>query len=119
MRLSFIQLGTFVADWRSLRLDDDDLRALEMMLLDNPDRGQVMSGTGGLRKLRFAPPSRHSGKSGGMRVGYIHLPGDGLIVFVLIFSKNEKANLTSAERVQTKTLMERLKRSLNARRNGP
>ncbi len=119
MRLSFIQLGTFVADWRSLRLNDDDLRALEMMLLDNPDRGQVMSGTGGLRKLRFAPPSRHSGKSGGMRVGYIHLPEDGLIVFVLIFSKNEKANLTSAERVQTKTLMERLKRSLNARRNGP
>jgi hypothetical protein len=66
-----LQSATFVAEWRAARLDDDDLRALEALLLENPERGPVMSGTGGLRKLRYAPPSWHIGKSGATRVGYL------------------------------------------------
>lgn len=43
-----------------------DLQALERILIANPDAGDVIPGTGGLRKLRFAPPSWHTGKRGGV-----------------------------------------------------
>ena len=112
MRLTFIQLSTFVADWRRMNLDDDDLRALEATLLENPERGPVMSGTGGLRKIRFAPPSRHTGKSGAMRVCYAHVPAGSAVILAILFAKNEKANLTPAERGEIKALLERVRRSL-------
>jgi len=71
------QLPTFVAKWRGLGLTDDDLRFLEAALMANPDAGPVMRGTGGLRKMRFAPPSWHTGKSGAVRVCYAHFPEYG------------------------------------------
>ena len=95
-----------------MKLNDDDLRALEETLLENPERGAVMSGTGGLRKVRFAPPSRHTGKSGAMRVCYAHVPGSSAVIFAILFAKNEKANLTPAEKSEIRALLERVKRSL-------
>lgn len=95
-----------------MRLDDNDLRNLEAIFLKDPRAGPVMAGTGGLRKLRFAPPSRHSGKSGATRVGYAYFPEVEWVVLFLIFSKSAKANLTPAERQQIKTLLDRIKRSL-------
>jgi hypothetical protein len=51
---------------------------------------------GGVRKVRFGFGGR--GKSGGARVVYL-FGGEGVPIFVLaIFAKNEKANLTAAER---------------------
>jgi hypothetical protein len=110
--LTIIQHANFVSDWRTMRLDDNDLRNLEAIFLKDPRAGPVMAGTGGLRKLRFAPASRHSGKSGATRVGYAYFPEVAWIFLILIFSKNTKANVTPAERVQIKTLLERIKRSL-------
>jgi hypothetical protein len=57
MKLTIAQVSAFVAEWRKLRLTDEDLAALEKMIMDHPDAGAVMAGTGGIRKLRFAPPS--------------------------------------------------------------
>lgn len=112
MRLTFIQLPIFVSDWRRLKLNDDDLRALEALLLDNPSRGPVMSGTGGLRKLRFAPPSWRIGKSGASRVGYAYLMEYETVLLVVIYSKDEKDNLSPSERLQVKALLERVKRAI-------
>jgi hypothetical protein len=60
--LTFIQTAGFVAEFRRLRLTDDDLRALEQMLIADPAAGKFMARTGGVRKIRFAAPSRGSGK---------------------------------------------------------
>lgn len=113
MRLTIVQLSTFAADWRRLKLNDDDLRALEGLLLEGPAAGQVMSGTGGLRKMRFAPPSRHTGKSGAMRVGYAYFPTKEAIYLVVIFAKSDRQNLLPAERNQIKALLRRLDDALN------
>jgi hypothetical protein len=112
VRLTIIQLSTFVADWERLKYTDDDLRALEGLLLEDPERGAVMSGTGGLRKLRFAAPSRHTGKRGATRVGYAHFPAGDSAVLVVIFSKSEKSNLTPVERDEIKQLLERVRRAI-------
>ena len=114
MRLTIIQLPMFVADWERLKYTDDDLRALEGLLLEDPERGVVVRGTGGLRKLRFAAPSRHAGKRGATRVGYVYIPTADSAVLVVIFSKNERANLTAGERSEIKQLIERVRRAIQS-----
>src|SRR5665213_2831955 len=47
--------------WRSEKLRDEDLQALETLIMRNPSGPGIMKGTGGLRKIRFAPPSRGRG----------------------------------------------------------
>lgn len=96
--MRFIQSSVFSKDWERLGLSDDDLRALENALIANPNSGPVVSGTGGLRKIRFAPEGSPRGKSGGYRVGYVHY--DRFCVFVLItaYGKSEKADLSAEDK---------------------
>ena len=51
-------------------LDDDDFRGLQNLLMLQPEAGDSIPGTGGLRKLRFADARRGKGKRGGLRVIY-------------------------------------------------
>jgi len=51
-------------------LADNDYRDLQNFLLLSPKAGDVIAGTGGLRKLRFGDPSRGKGKRGGLRIIY-------------------------------------------------
>lgn len=108
MRFSLIQLTGFGRKWRAADLADEDLQALESELLENPESGEVMKGTGGLRKMRFAPPSGRRGKSGSMRVGYAVFPDYGRIYLVTMFPKNVQENLTPAERNAVKALLGRI-----------
>jgi len=62
----------------------------------HPLKGDVVPGTGGLRKLRFGRGAR--GTSGGVRVVYYYYDADHPIFLLEIFGKSEKADLTKAER---------------------
>lgn len=105
MTLTFIQFAAFVADWKDLGLGDGDLRAMEALLLDRPERGQVIPGTGGLRKLRFAPPSWHTGKRGAARVVYAHFPDVHRLYLFAIYGKAAQADLSPADRKRFATLL--------------
>lgn len=76
--LTFINTAVFDQQWAALGLGDEDLSRLQQALIEDPEAGNVVSGTGGLRKVRFAPPG--SGKSGGVRVGYGYFPGHGIVL---------------------------------------
>ena len=89
------------------------MQALEQMLLQNPDVGVVVPGTGGLRKVRFAPRSRHQGKSGSFRVGYAHFRLPDAIYFLAIYPKNEQANLTAAEKAEARQIIEFISRGIS------
>jgi len=80
-------------------LDDDDLRELEISLLSNPLQGDVIPGTGGARKMRFAPASTGMGKRGGLRVCYALIPEFATVVMVTAYTKRKKGDLTEAEKV--------------------
>jgi hypothetical protein len=108
VRFSLIQLGPFDRKWRAARLSDEDLQALEQLIMRRPDAGDVIRGAGGLRKIRFAPPTWHRGKSGALRICYAVYQEFGLIFLVTLFGKNEQANLTDAERQQAKLVLERI-----------
>ena len=109
MRVSLIQLSPFVAKWAKLGLNDDDLRHLEELFLADPQSGDVIPGTGGLRKLRFAPPSRRTGKRGGLRVIYAWIASASEIYLFTLYGKNEQADLTSDEKRFYRQVLQRLR----------
>ena len=53
MTRTFIQTHEFSRRWDELGFDDDDLRKLELDIMNNPDKYPIMQGTGGLRKAGY------------------------------------------------------------------
>lgn len=81
----------------------DERKAIVDRLAADPACGVVIPGSGGIRKVRFGFGGR--GKSGGARIIYL-FSGENLPVFALaVFAKNEKANLSMAERNALATLV--------------
>jgi len=117
MRLTFVQLRTYVADLSRLGLTDDDQRAIEAALLDRPTIGVVMPGTGGLRKMRYAPLRSGGGKSGGIRICYAFFEIDDHIYLVTAFAKNEQANLSATQKNAMRLLLHKIQQDLNTRRH--
>lgn len=110
MKRSFIELPFFQTKWKSLGLNDDDLRRLQAELLTDPKVGAVMQGTGGVRKMRFA--FEHRGKSGGVRVIYVDFEVYEEIYLLTAYTKNEKSNLTKEERNELRRLVDVLERQI-------
>ena len=92
MTRTFVELPIFRSRWDDLGLDDSDLRRLQMELLEDPKVGDVMRGTGGVRKMRFS--FEHKGKSGGVRVIYVDFEVYEKIYLLTAYTKNEKDNLS-------------------------
>lgn len=106
----FVELPSFRAEWKAMGLTDFDLRRLQEELLANPAIGAVMKGTGGVRKMRF--PFEHRGKSGSVRVIYIDFEIREKLYLLTAYPKNEKDNLSKAERNELKKLVEILETEL-------
>lgn len=78
-------------------------------LMEDPACGKVMPGCGGLRKIRLADPRRGKGKRGGARIIYLHVPEADWIFLVDIYDKDEKEDLSAAEKKVLAKLAEQLK----------
>ena len=74
-------------------LSDDEYRMLQWHLQEKPDSGDVVRGSGGVRKVRWAPEGK--GKSGGVRVIYYWKKSDYEIWMLTIYSKSEQATIPS------------------------
>jgi len=101
----FIEAGLFTR-LRGQYLGDEDYRGLQNHLMARPDAGAVIRGGGGVRKVRWAAGGK--GKSGGLRVIYYWLTADDQIVFLTLYRKNEKENLSAAELTQIVKLIKEL-----------
>ena len=112
MKAIFVELPAF-AKYRSEYLDDEGFRDLQNSLMTNPEAGDVIEGTGGLRKLRQPDPRRGKGKRGGLRVIYYWWDGKRQFWLFTLYDKDEMDDLSAKEK---KALKEMLKRELEARR---
>ena len=77
-------------------LDDDGYAALQAFLSVHSQAGDVIRGTGGVRKIRWAMPGR--GKRGGSRIIYYWLTKEEHIYLLTVYAKGAKDDLTAAER---------------------
>ena len=110
MTRTFIELPIFRTRWKDMGLNDDDLRRLQEELLADPKVGEVMKGTGGVRKMRFAFEKR--GKSGSVRVIYVDFEVYEKIYLITAYTKNEKDNLSESEKKEVKQLIGILEQQL-------
>ena len=87
----------------------ETLYAIQADLLADPERWPVIKGTGDARKGRVADPSRSRGKRGSVRYLYLYLEHRGRIFLLLLFSKNEQANLSPEQVKQVAEMVEKIK----------
>ena len=111
MTREFIMLPEFDRKWSELGFSDKELKTLQEELTVNPNKGDIMQGTGGLRKIRIAFEGR--GKSGSARVCYVDFAVFERIYLITAYSKNEKDNLTDAEKKEVKRLIKLLEHSID------
>ncbi len=74
---------------------DDERMQFLVWIVQNPHAGDVVRGSEGARKVRWAVPGR--GKSGGVRVIYYYLSDDGIIYLATLYTKAERDSLTGAQ----------------------
>ena len=88
------------------QMSAEERQAIIDYLAEHPKAGDVMQGTGGVRKLRWGKGGR--GKSGGVRVVYYYHDERLPLYLLTLFAKNEKANLTARERNMLASLVNTL-----------
>ena len=100
--IEFIETSIFTKQINAMA-NDDELKVLQSELIAQPEKGDLISGTGGLRKIRMA--SGGKGKSGSIRVIYFLATAD-IIYLVLAYAKNVKDTLSQAEKYELKASLE-------------
>jgi hypothetical protein len=76
-------------------MDDESYRELQEALVEQPDLGDLIQGSGGLRKVRWKLPPK--GKRGGVRVIYYWWANEDQLLMLLVYTKNEQENLTKQQ----------------------
>ena len=92
--MTFIETPFFTRQITDL-VDDAVYTEFQKELLQNPQKGDVIPKSGGLRKVRMRLPGR--GKSGGARVIYLHLEQRVVIVFFYVYTKAKSDNLSAEQ----------------------
>lgn len=116
MNRQIIESRVFTARVNEL-LDATTYTNLQNLLVTTPDKGDVIPGCGGLRKLRVENPRRGKGKRGGCRVVHLHVPEVQQLHLLAIYSKDEQDDLTAAQKKVLKALEEQTRREA-CRRHG-
>jgi hypothetical protein len=95
-------------------LSPDERGEVISFLAENPEAGDEVPGTGGVRKVRFA--AKGKGKSGGVRVIYYYFDQSTPLYAVFIYGKGEQANLTPDQKRAVSTFAAGIKATAKARR---
>ena len=95
--LTFIETPVFTEQITSL-LDDDEYSEFQAMLVANPEAGRVISGAGGLRKIRWKDPGRQKGKRGGIRIIYYYRIHIGQVLLLTAYDKDHQSDLSTSQK---------------------
>jgi mRNA-degrading endonuclease RelE of RelBE toxin-antitoxin system len=102
--MEFVETPIFTAAVLEL-LSDEEYREFQNFLIKQPDAGDVIEQTGGLRKVRWSAGGK--GKRGGVRVIYFYVDSFEQFRMLLIYKKGIKDDLTKAEKRQLKAIKDR------------
>jgi len=104
MKALFVELPAFERN-RSSYLTDEAFRGLQNAMLKNPEAGDVITGTGGLRKVRHGDVTRGKGKRGGLRIIYYWWELKRQFWLFTLYDKDELDDLSPKEKAVLKTLL--------------
>jgi hypothetical protein len=104
--ITVLQMPKFKADAQKL-IGTDGVEALAVYLIDHPDVGDVIPGSGGARKLRWA--AKGKGKRGGARIIYLYVVVAARIYLIRCYAKSSKADLTADDMKQLRQIAAHLK----------
>jgi hypothetical protein len=99
-----IRTATFLTSARDIGLSEEDQSVIVDTIAINPTMGDLMPGTGGCRKCRFA--GRGKGKSGGYRTVHYNGADDVPVLLMALIDKGERDNLSQAERNQLRIALQ-------------
>ncbi|MEG9487036.1 toxin [Mannheimia indoligenes] len=108
MNLNFIELPPFER-FRDENLTDEDYRAFQNELLDNPEKGDLIQGLNGLRKIRMSDSKRNKGKRGGIRAIYYYFISRDQIYLVSAYGKDRQEDLTTEQRKSLSSIIDLIK----------
>ena len=103
--MEFIETSLF-SKIRESYFSDLEFHMLQLHLMDRPDAGDIIRGTGGARKIRWGAGGR--GKRGGVRVIYYWITKEHQILLLTAYAKNEAADLSEAARKVIKEIIKEL-----------
>lgn len=109
--ITIIETAQFIKKSEKL-LNKSEVKELIDQLAENPEAGDIIAQTGGIRKFRFARAGQ--GKSGSYRVIYYYYNPKNPVFLFTLFGKNEKANLSQAEKQAFYKAIQNLKKGLKS-----
>jgi len=89
-------------------MSKEALQKLIDMLATQPEKGIVIEGTGGIRKLRWKTGKNNKGKRGGVRILYYYSKGQMILLLLTLFEKSDKENIDMNEKISLKKLLPKL-----------
>lgn len=110
MKRTFIQLKSFSKDVDAAGIRDL-VESIELDILRNPECGDLVQGTGGVRKIRIRDERRGKGKRGGYRVLFLDLPHAGKTYLLVLYDKNTKNDISADERAVVKEIAAGIKKA--------
>ena len=113
MKLSFREEASFQKSREKLFGGDENFRQFQDALMDAPRAGDVVQGTGGTRKVRWADERRGMGKRGGIRIIYLYVEAYQTILLLAAYDKNVE-DLTPAQKKDIAAAAQTFKDELQA-----
>ena len=104
--ITVLQLPKFKAEATEL-IGTEGIEALALYLIDHPGAGDVVPGSGGVRKLRWA--AKGKGRRGGARIIYVYVVIAARVYLIRCYAKNVKTDLTADEKKQLRQIAAHLK----------
>ena len=89
------------------------IKKIQLQVMADPKRHPVIRGTHGLGKMRYAPVSGTRGKSGALRVCYVHFERLATVVLVIVYSKNEMDDIPEGSKPAVNVAIDEIEVELN------
>jgi len=111
-----VETPMFLTDAKHCKVSGDKREDIVDVVAKNPDRGDLVTNTGGVRKVRIA--GRGKGKSGGYRIITAYIGPDVPVYILAMLSKGERANFSEADKKAFRQLTSEIKALWKEKKNG-